>query len=274
MATPVLCVGCVADGETAEEAPQSTPAAASKSAEAEQADPQLDRLRATVAADPDNAEARRSLAIALHSALLREEAVGHFEWLAKRDPTPRSLLDLALSYSSVARIEESAATYERLLALVPNHPIALHNLGNLHYKGGEVERSIEYYRRSITAQPDYLLAHFHLGQALELAEQYREAYRTYEKVLELEPTSAEEMTAYDDALYHLASLDITMGAYQRAGGFLEELLKANPEHPSGYYAYGQVLLQLGRAEDAQRAFEAHARVMAKQKPTSPMAHGE
>ena len=52
------------------------------------------------------------------------------------------------------------------------------------------------------------------------------------------------------------------------------LLRANPEHESAYYAYGQVLLQLGRPGDAQTAFETHAKVMAKQKPTSPMAHGE
>lgn len=237
-------------------------------------DARLAELRSSVAADPDDEALRRQLAIALHGSNLRDEAVTQFEWLAERSPTERSLLDLALAYGSVSRLDEAEKTYARLLELSPNHPIALHNLGNNAYKRGETGEAIELYRRAIAAKPDYLLAYAHLGDALRQAERYKEAYRTYEKVLELEPQNATELGAFDDALYQMASLDIKMGAYQRAGQLLAELIRANPEHPSAYYAYGQVLMHLGRVEDAQRAFEAHQKILAKQKPTSPMAHGE
>jgi len=238
------------------------------------ADPRLDAMRAAVAADPENEELRRKLAIALHGASLREEAVEQFEWLAKKSPTPRSLLDLALGYSSVSRLDEAEATYAQLLQLSPNHAIALHNMGNIAYKRGETDTSIDLYRKAIAAEPGYLLAHAHLGDAYRQAELFQDAYRAYEKVLELEPKNATELTTYDDALYRLASLDIQMGEYKRAAVLLSELLRANPEHPNAYYAYGQVLMHQGKVEQAQKAFAAHQQVQAKQKHTSPMAHGD
>jgi tetratricopeptide (TPR) repeat protein len=235
---------------------------------------QLDLLRDAVAQDPENEELRRQLAIKLHGANLREEAVVHFEWLAEHDPTRRSLLDLALAYGSVSRLEESEATYAKLLEISPNDPVALHNLANTAYKRGETDKAIELYQKAIAAKPDYLTAHAHLGDALRQAERYKEAYRSYEKVLELEPSDSTEAGIYYDALYQLAALDLQMGAYERAGMFLAELIRVNPEHDKAYYAYGQVLMMLGRVEDAQKAFEAHQRIQAKQKPTSPMAHGD
>jgi tetratricopeptide (TPR) repeat protein len=236
--------------------------------------PQLADLRADVAADPENEELRRKLAIALFGSNLREEAVEQFEWLAEKSPDVRSLLDLALGYSAVSRLDEAEAAYARLLKLSPNHAIALHNLGNVAYKRGETDKSIELYKKAIAADPGYLLAYAHLGDAYRQAERYQEAYRAYEKVLDLEPKNATELSTYDDALYRLASLDLQMGAYERAGMLLSELLRANPEHPSGYYAYGQVLMHLGKVEDAQKAFAAHLQIQAKQKHTSPMAHGD
>ena len=234
----------------------------------------IPELRAAVAADPENEEARRRLAIALHSAQQLDEAVEQFEWLARRSPSVRSLLDLAIAYRSVSRLEDSAATYARLLELSPNNPVALHNLGSLAFKQGDTEKAIALFRKAIAAKPDYLLAHVHLADMLRHLERNEEAYREYEKALELDPTNDTELEAFDSALYHMATLDLANGAYERAGQLLTELIRANPEHPSAYYVLGQVLLRLGRPEEAQKAFEQHQRILAKQVPTSPMAHGE
>jgi len=238
------------------------------------ADPRLDAMRAAVVADPENEELRRKLAITLYEAGLREEAVEHFELLAEKSPTPRALLDLALGYSSLSRVDDAEATYAQLLQLSPNHAIALHNLANMAYRRSELDKSIELYRKAIAAEPGYLLAYAHLGDAYRQAERYKDAYRTYEQVLELEPKNGTELTAYDDALYRMASLDIQMGSYERAGVLLSELLRASPEHPKAYYAYGQVLMHLGKVEEAQKAFAVHQQIQAKQKHTSPMAHGD
>jgi tetratricopeptide (TPR) repeat protein len=189
-------------------------------------------------------------------------------------PDPRHLLDLALAYTSVSRLEEAAATYRRILAIEPTDPIVLHNLGNVEMRRGDVATAIELYSRAIAAKPDYVMAHYHLGAALQRAERFQEAFRSFEQVLSLEPANAAELELFDDALYRLAALDIKMGAHERAVTFLEELLSTNPEHPNAHYALGQALLQLGREAEAQAAFDRHMALLALREPTGPMASGD
>ena len=230
-------------------------------------------LRAAMDADPDNPRTIRPLAIALYEVGEREQAVELFERAVEINADVRSLLDLALGYTKLSRYPEAEAIYGRLLEISPQHPIALHNLGNAASNVGDTDRGIELYRQAIGIKPDYLLAYAHLGDALKTAGRYREAYTTYGKVLQLEPKTGPELEALDDALYKMATLDIIMGAHQRAIEMLELLIEENPDHPSAHYAYGQALLQLGRPEEAQREFESHMRILAALEPTAPMAAG-
>jgi tetratricopeptide (TPR) repeat protein len=276
-----LCTGCSSSAERdAASGPQPSatseprPVAAPAPGPARPTPEQLAALRAAVESSPDDPAARRRLAIALHEALERDEAVAQFEKAAELGPDARSLLDLALAYGSVSRLADAESTYARLLALAPDHAVALHNLGNIYLKRGETERAIASYRKAIAAQPRYVLAHYHLADALERAEQFREAYETFGRVLELEPSDPQELAAYDDSLYRMAALDIRMGEYERAGTMLEALLAENPAHPSAHYAYGQVLLQLGRLEEARAALERHMKLLSQRELAGPVATGE
>lgn len=262
---------CACGGSAEPEAPQSSGAPPAEVAVAREIDP---ALLADVERNPADPTARRKLAIALHDARRYQESIPHFEKLVELSPTPRHLLDLALVYKSVSRIPEAVATYERILALEPENPIVLHNLGNISLHRGDDEEAIVYYRRATAAKPDYLLAYYHMGEALARLERFEEAYRTYEKVLQLEPKNAQELLAADDALYRLASIDLAMGAYQRAATFLEQVLAADPAHLKAHHAYGQALMQLGRREEALRQFDEHMRLLAEQEPTGPVASGD
>ena len=119
-----------------------------------------------------------------------------------------------------------------------------------------------------------MTARRHLGDALKSAERYREAYRAYEQLLGMKPSNPAEAELYVDGLYQLGSLDLMMGAYDRAGSFLAEVIQASPEHHAAYYAYGQVLLQMGRPAEAQQAFDKHVELLEQRKPKGPVATGE
>ena len=233
-----------------------------------------DTLFQAVERDPDDAAAHRSLAIALHGARRRLEAIPHFERAAEREPSARHLLDLALAQSSVSLNAEAEATYRRLLETAPGDPVALHNLGNLELTRGRPEKAIELYREAIAANPNYLLAYYHLADALEQTGSYREAFQTFEEVLQIEPATPQELETFDNALYRMAMLDLMMGAHQRAAEFLATLVEQNPEHPNAHYAYGRALMLLGRTQKAQRAFETHMRLLAQREPTGPVATNE
>jgi len=241
---------------------------------AESAESKLAPLRAAVKKNPQSAQAIRALARELHDLNFKEESAAQFERLLEIDPSPRTLLELGLAYTGAGRFDDAIRTYEKRLESIPNDPITLHNLGSIAYRRDDFAAAADYYRRAIDAKPDYLLAHCRLGDSLKAVENYREAYRAYEAVLNLEPRNANEAEEYVNAMYELASLDLMMGAYQRAGQFLTEVLRVAPEHRSAYYAYGQVLLQLGQPELAQQALDRHAELLEKRQAEGAAAGGE
>lgn len=236
--------------------------------------PQVDRLaelEQAVDSAPDDPQALRRLAIALHADNRRDEALPHFERLVEIAPNGRHLLDLALAYTSLSRLDEARATYARLLALEPDNAIAHHNLGNLELRVDAVDAALARYQRALQIDPDYLIAWAHLADALRRAERFQDAYRAYGKVLELEPADAEELAIFDDALYQLAALDLKMGATERAVALLEELLASRPDHNKANYAYGTALMKLGRTAEAQQAFERHMRILDALQPSGTAA---
>ncbi len=264
---------CGSDRAADSEPPPSPPepAAEMPSTAPETAETRIRQLREDAERSPEDLQAQRRLAIALHETRRREEALTYFERIAKIDPTDRHLLDLALAYSSTSRLGEAEQIYRQLLDKNPEHAIAHHNLGNIAVSQADHAKAIDSYRKAIAAKPGYISAHFHLADALRLNEQFREAYKQYGQVLGLEPETPGELEIYDNALYEMAMLDLTMGATRRAADMLEALIRENPEHPNGHYAYGRALLLLGRPDDAEREFDIHLKIQEQIEPTAPVA---
>ncbi len=241
---------------------------------AEEAEKKLAPLRQKVADEPGSGESHHALGRALYEANFKEQAIVHLERAAELTPGVRTLLDLAVGYSGGARLDDAERTYQQLLRIAPNFSIALHNLGALAHRRGDFDRAVDYFNRALQKDPEYLLAHLHLGDAFNSMGRLQDAYRAYEGALELEPQSAQDARGYIDALYKTAALDLQMGAHERAGQFLTELIRLAPNHNRAYYAYGQVLLRMGHPEEAQKAFDRHAQILAAEEPTSPVAMGE
>ncbi len=239
-----------------------------------EAEKKIAPLRQAVEADPGNAEKQRQLGRALHEAGYQQEAVVHLERAVELDPGVRTLLDLTVGYSGAARLDDAERTSRRLLQIAPDFSIPLHNLGTLAHRRGEYDEAIGYFNQALEKEPTYLLARLHLGDSLRSAGRLQEAYRAYESVLELEPQNPREANHYIDAFYKLTALDVKMGAHQRAATLLTELIKLAPNHNRAHYAYGQVLLHLGRPDEAQRAFDRHVEILAKEDLRSPVAMGD
>lgn len=235
---------------------------------------QLAVLQARVDEAPADATARRRLAIALFAARRHEDGLEQFEKLAAAGNDPVALVDLANAYALVSRTDEAIAANRRALALAPGHAAAHMNLGDIASLKGDFGAGVDHYRRALVAQPGNARAQYQLARALELQGDYRGAYTTYAAVLEGEPATPEELVAYDDALYRMAALDMTMGAHERAEDMLVALLEANPNHASAHYAYAQLLLLGGRLPEAQSQLEAHMATRAATAVTSQVATGD
>ncbi len=75
--------------------------------------------------------------------------------------------------------------------------------------------------------------------------------------MELEPKNALELQIHDEALFRLGSLDLQMGATERAVEFFEILVERVPEHPKAHRVLAEALMKLGRNEEAKAELDAH-----------------
>lgn len=240
----------------------------------EEVEKKIDPLRRDAEANPSDARKQHALGRALYEANFMEQGIVHLERAVELNPSVRTLLDLAAAYGGAARLDDAERTCKRLLRSSPDFSPALYNLGTLARRRGKFDEAVGYLNLALEKDPKFLLARLRLGDSLNDLGRPQEAYRTYELALKLEPNTPQEASGYVEALYRLASLDLKMGAYERAGRFLTELIQMAPDHSKAYYAYGQVLLHMGYPEEAQKAFDKHVRILAAKEPTGPVAMGD
>jgi superkiller protein 3 len=226
----------------------------------EEIQPYLD----AVADDLDDVGAQQRLASLLWEGGRYDRALNHFERAVQIDPNDaRSLLNLGLAYTNLGRLDDADEVYLRLSGRPGSAAIAFQNLGNVAVKKNNIEAAIGFYRRAIEAKPDFTGAHYRLGVVLERSQQYRDAYMSYAKALELEPPESPAGAAeYVDALYRMGRLDLRFGATERAAEMLAEVVAAYPEHPAAYADYGRALEALGRQEEARAALQKHEELKA------------
>ena len=100
-----------------------------------------------------------------------------------------------------------------------------------YYKMGLYEESIDNFRKSISADPEFIDAYFNLGSVYEFLQQYDEALGIFKQIILRAPEDY-------DAVYHAAWLSYKVGELDKAKMYLT-LIPSNCE----------------RAQDAQRLYE-------------------
>lgn len=73
---------------------------------------------------------------------------------------------------------------QKFLTLEPNDPFMLYALATDHAKEGEHESAIEYFSKTIAADPDYVYAYFHQARSYEALERIEEAKSALDTGLE------------------------------------------------------------------------------------------
>ena len=88
------------------------------------------------------------------------------------------------------QLGEAVARYERALALAPDHPETLDNLGIVLVDLGRLEEAVAHHERALAVRPDSAEAHYNLGSALQRQGRYAEALACYGRALSLKPDHA------------------------------------------------------------------------------------
>lgn len=146
--------------------------------------------------------------------------------------------DLANAESLLLRLERQMPKNAQLAQLC----------GVVHQNTGRLETAIQWYRTAVKLGPNEAACHFSLGNALSLAQRFKEAAAAYRQAIRLD---AGLQQAY-------ANLGIVLGSIERhkeAAAALEEAIRLAPADFQSRLNYSAILAQLGRVEAAAKALD-------------------
>ncbi|MFN0152480.1 MAG: tetratricopeptide repeat protein [bacterium] len=145
---------------------------------------QEDLLQAYVAAHPDDAEGHFAFGNWLYDEYRTTDAVTSYEKALALNPDHfRALVNAALVLENAGRGEESLEMYEEFLARHPNDARALAHYGETQWTLGRRSQAVDSFRKALSIDAHCAEAHFHMGVAFAEMGILREAIREWEHVV-------------------------------------------------------------------------------------------
>ncbi len=150
-------------------------------------------------------------------------------------------------------IEAAQTIYERVLAIDPDYPDALHFLGILKHQLGRREDAIRLITRSIELVPGHAGFHSNLGNLMFSYERFEEAEREYRSALGLDPDRVEILNNY-------ALLCKGLKRFEESERCFRKAIELAPDYCDARNNLANLLTRLGRIEESiEQACEALVR---------------
>jgi len=134
------------------------------------------------------------------------------------------------------------------LAINPDEPTTLNNLGEALRRGGQLDAAIPCYRRALALAPDYAEAYDNLGCALTMVDRPAEALPYHHRAIALQPNAALAHERLSTTLLALNRHEAALRALRRGMAWDPDLAKAR-------VCEAYVLLALGRFPLGWKAYE-------------------
>jgi protein O-GlcNAc transferase len=180
------------------------------------------------------------------------------------------------------RLTEALSTFDRLLAIEPNHVAALTERGSVYLSLKKYDAARADIEKAMALRPQYAEAHLNHGILQGQLERHDEAIGAFERALKLNPRSAnawlglgnvyfalkrynEAVSAYDRALALVpVSAEAWLGCgnvffdrrqYKQALAAYNKAVALQPGLAEAWLGCGNVFVDLGRADEALATFE-------------------
>jgi tetratricopeptide (TPR) repeat protein len=147
---------------------------------------------------------------------------GETEPLALPGEQVGRLFLLALEKEQLGEWESAKKIYSLILAIKPDHPDALVNLGNILYRLGFPEGAAAHYVKALEGDPRHPEGNYNLANILEEQGSLQEAALLYRRALEKEPY-------FPEACFNLARLLEKLGDQKGARTLWRRYLDMDPQ---------------------------------------------
>lgn len=143
-------------------------------------------------------------AVRHHQARNLTKAVNRYEQaLALNPDIPEVLSNLGLALQDLGKADAAIARYEQALALKPNAPEILSNLGIVLKGQGRIDEAIACYRKALALKPDNPSFFSNLGNALKTRGRLDEAITCYQQALAFRSDYPEALSNFSAAIFDL-----------------------------------------------------------------------
>lgn len=164
-----------------------------------------------------------------------------------RELSLEDAVSVAIQLQVRGALDQARTLFERVLALAPEHPDALHFLGILQHQRGNGEQGLEMLRRSLELTPDDAGRHMNHGNVQLECGDIEGARRSYERALELTADNPQ-------VLNNLGALYRQLNLPDRAETAYRSAIAADPDFIDAYQNLGHLLLRRGREAEAVPLF--------------------
>jgi tetratricopeptide (TPR) repeat protein len=169
--------------------------------------------------------------------------------LSQHGDSPELSVMLGQAHAQQGDYPAAVEALTRALRLRPGVAEASATLGLIYLKQGKLDEAEAALRAELSAHPQDVGAQQNLAIVLDTLHRRAEAIEVLKRLLAAKPDAAE-------ARYLLGKALLAEGAAQDALPHLESAAQASPEDPSVRYQLGQAYQRLGKADLAEREFEA------------------
>jgi predicted TPR repeat methyltransferase len=164
-----------------------------------------------------------------------------------KEATLEDALRMAVQMQQNRQLEGAEQLYRRILALVPDHPDALHLLGMVHHQTGRSDEGVALIEQAIRLQPDFAGFHINLGNIHASRLRIEEATRAYERASVLAPDSA-------DLHNNLGALYRAQNRHAEGKAEYLKAIELDPRHLNAHNNMGLLLSDEGDIKGAIRYY--------------------
>jgi len=154
---------------------------------------------------------------------------------------------LGAANKGLGRMVEASKAFKKVTKLNPNYAVAHYNLGIALQDEGSLEKSIMSYKKALTIKPDYVDAYNNMGNVFKDQGKLKEAIAAYNKAVVIKPNYVNAYNNIGNALRDQGKLEEAVDVYKKA-------LAIKPDYTDAYNNMGNALRDQGKLEESIKAY--------------------
>ena len=221
----------------------------------------LDKL---VAAYPNDERAHFTLGGYYFGQQDFTQAITHYKKATELAPNYSTAFNiLGYAYRQNEQYAEAENAFKKYIELIPNDPNPYDSYAELLLKTGRFDEAITQYNKALAIDPNFLNSYFGIAAALTYKGKSAEATAELQKITEKARTDGERRTA----LFGQMIVAIDGGRWDQALAEVEKQYalgqKTNdvPAMAGDLQLKGNILLEMGRFDDAKKAFDEAVKII-------------